>query len=110
MTATLSDQDANAIRRYCKEAKGITFDDCHKIYILLDDEQVRLMKEWDYDPIFTKDEMDADEMTEQVMKWFTRSCFLRFISAVETDEKDPNAGFITVIPQGYNGDGEESWD
>ena len=39
-------------------------------------------------------------MLKMVRKWWDESCGLRFISAVETNEEDPNAGFTTLIPQG----------
>ena len=34
-------------------AKGIAFDECHKIYVLMDDEQMKLMKGYGYDPLFS---------------------------------------------------------
>ena len=34
-------------------AKAIAWDTCHKIYVLMDDEQVALMRQYEYDPIIT---------------------------------------------------------
>lgn len=82
-----------------ENAKAIAWDTCHKIYILMDDEQVALMREYEYDPLITKDEMDADEMLATVKTWYESSCGLRFINAVATDTDDPNAGFETLIGQ-----------
>jgi hypothetical protein len=65
----------------------------------MDDEQMALMKEYEYDPLISADEMSADEMLETLKKWYDESCGLRFISAVRTDLDDPNAGFTNLISQ-----------
>lgn len=86
------------------ECKGIAWDTCHKIYILMDDEQVAQMREYEYDPIITSDEKTPAEMFEIVKGWFDESCFLRFVDAVSTNKENPNAGFRTLIPQGAGND------
>jgi hypothetical protein len=87
------------IDTYTEKAKGIAFDNCHKIYVLMDNEQVALMREYEYDPLITSDEMAPDEMTRTLKQWYEESCALRFISAVHTNTSDPNAGFVDIIPQ-----------
>ena len=82
------------------EAKAIAWDGCHKIYLLMDDEQVAKMREYEYDPLITKDEMSDFEMFETVKDWYRDSCGLRFVEAVSTVEGDPNEGFETLIGQG----------
>ncbi len=81
------------------EARGIAFDTCHKIYVLMDDEQVALMREYEYDKIITSDEMSPREMLDTLKGWFEESCGLRFIEAVKTVEGDANEGFDTLIGQ-----------
>lgn len=81
------------------DAKGIAFDTCHKIYVLMDDAQVQLMREYEYDPLYTKDEMSDSEMFETLKHWYAESCGLKFISAVSTNYEDPNEGFESLIPQ-----------
>lgn len=83
-----------------EDAKGIAFDTCHKIYVLMDDEQVQKMREYEYDPLYTKDEMSAGEMYETIKHWYAESCMLRFVEAVSTVDGDPNDGFETLIEQG----------
>jgi hypothetical protein len=83
-----------------EDAKAIAFDTCHKIYVLMDDEQVAKMREYDYDPLYTKDEMSAGEMYETIKHWYAESCPLKFVEAVSTVEGDPNLGFETLIGQG----------
>ena len=82
------------------EAKAIAWDTCHKIYVLMDDEQVELMREYGYDPLITKEEMTPEEMLSTLEKWYEDSCGLRFIQAVNTNHIDPNAGFESLIEQG----------
>lgn len=85
------------------DARAITWDTCHKIYLLMDDEQVALMREYEYDPIITWEEMSDGEMLETLKKWYDESCGLRFIDAVRTNPKNPNDGFETLIGQGECG-------
>jgi hypothetical protein len=81
------------------DCKGIAWDTCHKIYILMDSEQVELMREYGYDPLITADQMSADEMFGLVQEWYEDSCSLRFIDAVSTNHINPNAGFETLVSQ-----------
>ncbi len=83
---------------YTANAKGIAWDTCHKIYVLMDDEQMALMKQYNYDPLISSDEMTSKEMSEQLMKWYQESCDLRFIQAVSTTP-NPNDGFVSIIGQ-----------
>ena len=83
-----------------EDAKAIAFDTCHKIYVLMDDEQIAKMREYGYDPLYTKDEMSAGEMYETIKHWYAESCGLKFVEAVSTVEGDPNDGFETLIGQG----------
>jgi hypothetical protein len=92
--------DFDLVEDYLDDAKAIAWDTCHKIYVLMDDEQVAQMREYEYDPLITKDEMSASEMLTTIKKWFEESCSLRFVNAVETNLIDPNAGFTTLIEQG----------
>ena len=89
-----------------KNARGIAFDNCHKIYVLMDDEQMVEMREYDYDPLISADDMAADEMLATIKKWFDESCALRFVSAVRTVKGNPNEGFTTLIAQGESDEDE----
>ncbi len=90
-------------------AKAIAFDGCHKIYVLLDHAQVDLMLGYGYGydegtHLVHAIGSSQDEMLETLKTWFYKSCPLRFINAVETNEENPNAGFSDLIPQGYEGE------
>lgn len=94
--------DWTAVYEKMEDAKAIAFDTCHKIYVLMDNEQIIKMREYEYDPLYTKDEMSAGEMYETLKHWYAESCGLRFIEAVSTTAEgiDPNEGFETLIEQG----------
>jgi hypothetical protein len=87
------------VEEVINEARGIAWDTCHKIYVLMDDEQMALMGTYGYDPLISADEMSADEMLETLKKWYDESCGLRFINAVRSHPSDPNLGFIDLISQ-----------
>jgi hypothetical protein len=100
------------IREYTDDAKGIAFDTCHKIYVLMDEEQVALMRSYGYgetDPnaIATSDQLNPAEMATVVATWFERSCGLRFINAVSSDKSFGDDGWITIIGQGEDSEDED---
>lgn len=100
--------DFDEVAMWLPEAKAIAWDTCHKIYLLMDDQQVEAMRGYGYgdeqdpDSLITKDQMNAGEMLTTLKKWFDESCALRFVSAVETMPAgvDANEGFTTLIEQG----------
>jgi hypothetical protein len=88
-------------------AKGIAFDTCHKIYVLMDDDQMAQMKEYGYDPLIAADTTTPEQMLTTIRKWYSNSCGLRFVSGVRTVGGDPNEGFIDLIPQGADDDEDD---
>ena len=98
--------NADLIKGRLSEAQAIAWDNCHKIYILMDSEQVELMRNYGYDPIITNEEMNPDDMFDEVREWYRDSCGLRFIQAVSTNKIDPNLGFESLISQGEDSEEE----
>jgi hypothetical protein len=102
------------VREYTDEAKGIAFDGCHKVYVLMDDEQMELMGEYGYGEdgsfLVSSDQLDPAEMATVAMTWYKQSCGLRFIQATRTNPTDPNEGFVDIISQFENNDDEEDED
>jgi hypothetical protein len=86
------------------DAEGIAWDGCHKIYILMDAEQVARQEEYGYEYIIRSSESTYGEMLVTLKEWFDDSCFLRFINAVRRVESDPNKGYEDVIPQFFGED------
>lgn len=90
-------------------AKGIAFDGCHKIYVLMDDTQVRLMAGYGYgdesDTLYTNRQMNEAELLDTLKRWYARSqrCGLQFIDKVSTmpEGTDANEGYESLIYQGY---------
>lgn len=102
----MSSTQLDTLHKYTTNAKAIAWDTCHKIYVLMDNEQVDLMREYGYDELYTSNELNSVEMADQVMDWYNESCGLRFVTAVHTNHENPNAGYIDIISQGD--DEEES--
>lgn len=76
-------------------ALAIAWDGCHKIYLLMDTEQLAITEGYGYDLL----DVGRPEDSLLVLKdWWDLSCGLRFISSVRTHD-DPNAGFRDLIPQ-----------
>jgi len=95
----------NSILQTLSLCSGITWDECHKIYILMDEGQVDQMYSYGYNPIITSAEMSSEEMLETLKEWYVKSCGLRFISAVATKAKDGGDRFTELLAQGENWDG-----
>ena len=98
------------VREYTNEAKGIAYDTCHKIYILMDEEQVALMREYGYDPLITADQLDPAEMATVAVTWYKNSCGLQFISAVYSDKSIGQDGFVDVVAQFEGNEDDEDED
>lgn len=103
-----------AIDKALEGAHAITWDGCHKIYILLDETQTKFMQEVGYsegeDDFFLASSVSKQDMFSTLYEWWDTSCGLRFISSIRTINGQPNTneGFTDVIPQGTDTDeGEE---
>ena len=107
---TLAKVFDTSVKEKVKDAKAIAFDTCHKIYLLMDNEQVELMREYGYDTLITAEQNTPDEMLAILQNWYEESCGLRFIDAVSTNHENPNAGFETLIGQGDFAEDEEDED
>ena len=103
------------VREYTDEAKAIAWDTCHKIYILMDDNQVALMREYGYgedDPnsLATVDQLSPAEMATVAMTWYKNSCGLKFINAVYSDKSIGQDGFVDVVSQFEGNEDDEDED
>jgi hypothetical protein len=89
-----------AVEAALPEAKAIVYDGCHKIYVLLDEEQAADFEGMGYPPLMVRAEESTEhKMLETLHEWYESSCPLRFISSVRTNREDPNAGFTSLISQ-----------
>ena len=81
-------------------AVSIIWDGCHKIYIVMDEEQHNLMvDDYGYEIHHRLDEINEDIAYEFLKHWFYESCGLRFISEVHMDFDDSNKGYRNIISQ-----------
>lgn len=93
-----------AVEEAAQTAYSISFDGCHKIYMAMDKEQ----EAWFVKHYKTTVHGSPEEMVAQIKEWYEESCGLKFVSTVRTNHADPNAGYASPIPQGYDPD-EEEW-
>lgn len=88
------------------DAHLIAWDECHKIYVALDEAEAEWFRTSDY----TLVEGDPDVLLATLHKWYDESCWLRFINGVRHDGVNPNAGFVDLIPQGAEEEHDELCD
>jgi hypothetical protein len=87
-------------------AEGIAFDGCHKIYVLMDSNQVHLTAGYGYgvevDTLYTKQQMSETELLDTLKRWYKKAqnCGLQFIDKVSTMPENVD-GFESLIYQGY---------
>lgn len=92
-------QETNLLDILC-QADSIAWDDCHKIYILMDDYQTKQMIEFGYSTIVSD---TPAAMEKLVWQWYQDSCSLRLIDAVFTNE-DKTDKFVTIVGQFFGED------
>jgi hypothetical protein len=97
----MSEHGWDVVAEATRSAKAIAYDGCHKIYLCMDDEQVAQQQQYGYgeDGSYLIRWQTPDEMLATLREWYEDSCGLRFIDAVSTNEANPNAGFVGLIPQ-----------
>ena len=99
-----------AVAEYVKDAVLIAFDECHKIYLAMDQEEAYFFRT-NYQPAIVESIHSTPEaMLATLEEWFEDSCGLKFISAVWHDDLDPNYGFVTLISQCAGEDEDEDED
>ena len=78
------------VEQFLEAALCVAFDDCHKIYLAMDEEELNYFTSNGWNTV----RGSALEMLVQVWAWYElESCSLRFVSAVESGE------FTTLIGQ-----------
>jgi hypothetical protein len=96
--------DWDVVEYTVADCKGIAFDGCHKIYVLMDNEQMHQMAGYGYgedgSSLVYSSQMSDDEMFATVKRWYEDSCALKFVQSVTTVLDNPNEGFENLIEQG----------
>lgn len=92
---TLDTSLFDTVEKFIPHARLIAWDECHKIYLAMDDTEAEWFRNSDYTVV----EDTPEVMLSTVIRWFEDSCPLRFVSAVSHNAIDPNAGFTKLIDQ-----------
>lgn len=89
------------VRRALDDTLAVTWDGCHKIYLILDRQQIREFDSYGYEMTHND---NPDDTLALLKEWYDASCFLRFVESVYTHPTDPNLGYTHLIPQGAEED------
>ena len=99
MTKAERERDAWAtVEAAVRVAHLVAWDGCHKIYLAMDEPKA----EWFATHYEETSRGHWGDMLTLVRDWFSRSCSLRFVNSVTTNLDDPNAGYLSLIPQGFD--------
>lgn len=106
MLSTVKPELFDEVEEAIHNAHLVAWDGCHKIYLAMDQEQAEWFTE-NYPEIV---QASPEVMLATVINWYGRSCWLRFVQAVATNEEDPNLGYTTLICQGADEEDTEDED
>jgi hypothetical protein len=88
-----------AVQEYVQDAVLIAFDECHKIYLAMDEDEAYFFRT-NYQPAVVESiHSSPAAMLATLEEWYDESCGLKFISAVWHDKGNPNDGFVSLISQ-----------
>ena len=86
-TTTQTETQTQRVASYLENCAGITWDECHKIYILMDEEEVKRMEDFEYQVIKLATKRERMRL---IKNWYKESCPLKFvdvISNIDGEEK-----------------------
>jgi hypothetical protein len=99
-----------AVQEYVKDAVLIAFDECHKIYLAMDEKEAYFFRT-NYQPAIVESIHSTPEaMFATLEEWYEGSCGLKFIEAVWHDDLNANDGFVSLISQCAGDDEDEDED
>jgi hypothetical protein len=94
----LTTEERKELHEKIDNCKGIAFDTCHKIYILMDEEELNKMKGYGYEAIIQAKHSTPSLMYSTVLNWYKNSCGLEFIDATYTLDSG-ETDFSTIAGQ-----------
>jgi len=93
------------VKKYLDKAVAITWDECHKIYIIMDDETAAYLASREHKLI--TEETHPKFLWDQLLDtWYKQSYIkcglgLEFVDAISSSDGVPASNFKSVIPQGW---------
>jgi hypothetical protein len=94
----LTTEERKELHEKIDNCKGIAFDTCHKIYILMDGQEVEKMKGYGYEALVKAEHSTPSIMYSTVLNWYKNSCGLEFIDATYTLDSG-ETDFSTIAGQ-----------
>jgi hypothetical protein len=95
----LTTEERKELHAKIDTCKGIAFDTCHKIYILMDEEEVNKMKGYGYEALIKAEHSTPSIMYSTVLNWYKNSCGFEFINATSTSLDGAGTDFYTIAGQ-----------
>lgn len=82
----MNTEDRTDLHEKIEKCTAIAWDTCHKIYILMDQQQLEKMKGYGYEAIIKAEHSTPRLMYSTVLNWYKNSCSLKLIDAISTNE------------------------
>jgi hypothetical protein len=87
-------EERKDLREKVSSCKGIAWDNCHKIYILMTDEEIEKMRGYGYTSLILASDLTLNLLYSVVLHWYKIACPLKCIEAVFEGEE-----FYRVVAQ-----------
>lgn len=94
----MNTEDLKDIKESLATAKGIAWDTCHKIYVLMDDNQVNIVKDYGYKAVIESRYASPELMLKAIREWYKGSCPLKYIHRVTTNSNN-DTDFYCLVAQ-----------
>jgi hypothetical protein len=94
----LTTEERKDLHEKINNCKAIAFDTCHKIYILMDKQELEKMKGYGYEAVIEAEYSTPSIMYSSVLNWYKNSCGLEFINATSTLDSG-ETDFYTIAGQ-----------
>ena len=79
-------KNSKLIKERLSSCVAITWDECHKMYILMDDNQVKQCESYGYNTFAYAKENTTFGLYRIILSWYNQACELRMLDAVTTLE------------------------
>lgn len=80
--ARIYEDEKQVLRDKLANCEAIAWDTCHKIYVIMDEVELELMRGYGYTSIVLAKDVKSDVLFDVVLDWYDKACPLRFITAV----------------------------
>jgi hypothetical protein len=76
------------------DCRAIAWDNCHKIYVLMDITSENKMREYGYTSLILMSDLTPKIAYDIVVNWYKKSCALKFVESITMD-----MDYYSIVPQ-----------